>query len=79
MIRTEVQTFTVTGRGPFPFDMLRYDSCYPAHVEDAVAMDYTSEPSSLQGLRSVTLESAIASSPTIQRWESFGWCIEVEL
>jgi hypothetical protein len=32
--------FTVRGRGQFPFDMLRYDSCYPQSGIDAVHLDY---------------------------------------
>ena len=69
--------FTVTGTGEFPFDMLRYDRCFPEDSESAGAMntplmrDY-SKP------RSVTLRRDNVSKntrPTRDRWSSFGWTV----
>ncbi len=62
--------FTVEGRGDFPFDMLRYDCCWPARGEDAAALSDT-------GRRTVTLLSS--QEPTRGRWSSFLWGVgEVE-
>ena len=33
-----VTRFKVQGNGGFPWDMLRYDGCYPATTEDAVRL-----------------------------------------
>ena len=70
--------FTVTGCGNFPFDMLRYDGCFPRAVEDAARMarpEYGSPDRSMP--RSVTLVSYSnsAARPTIGRWQSFGWSV----
>ena len=60
--------FAVRGNGPFPFDMLRYDSCWPAQQADVSRLMDT-------GDRIVTLESRCR--PTVERWVSFGWaCLE---
>lgn len=59
-------TFSVTGDGQFPFDMLRYDSCWPAHPQDVSLMSSRSGT-----LRRVTLVGLHA--PTDGRWASFGW------
>ena len=59
-------TFTVRGKGQFPFDMLRYDTCWPKFESpDVPALTRTDEERSLtmQGLR----------EPTEDRWRSFGW------
>jgi hypothetical protein len=63
-------TYFVTGRGVFPFDMLRYDRCYPADSNAAFNMDRT------QDLRFVKLNSWLV--PTIDRWSSFGWSVGFE-
>ena len=58
--------FTVRGRGQFPFDMLRYDQCWPkAEAPDVPALTRTAEE------RSLTLLGT--HSPTVERWRSFGW------
>lgn len=62
-------TFTVSGSGPFPTDMLRYDTCWPASSEDA-------EKLLTRGRRSVTLRSSSeVGKPTTGRWQSFGWWV----
>lgn len=58
--------FTVEGSGVFPYDMLRYDRCWPAHESpDSVQIGRTSRP------RQVTLRGL--QPATVGRWESFGW------
>lgn len=58
------------GRGEFPFDMLRYDNCFPAtEAHDSGALVTTDN-----GLRVVVLKRwRVAGSWTPARWESFGW------
>lgn len=66
---TNLHSFTVEGTGRFPFDMLRYDSCWPASQIDVTRMtdaDYS-------GTRRVNLHSHKAPSP--ERWDSFRWTI----
>jgi hypothetical protein len=61
--------FTVEGRGDFPYDMLRYDLCWPASQQDSRFIASTGHPNlqppkiCLKGLK----------APTPARWESFGW------
>lgn len=53
---------------PFPFDMLRYDSCWPKSQNDVARL------SAIDGVqRSVELETDERNAPTIERWESFSW------
>ena len=61
--------FTVSGQGPFPLDMLRYDSCFPVSGSDAANMG----PHSYDFSRDVTQISHTRQRPTSDRWRSFGW------
>jgi hypothetical protein len=65
-------TFYVSGRGQFPYDMLRYDQCWPADTESALLMD--SEVNS--HVRSIKLHSY--REPTLDRWSSFLWSVGME-
>ncbi len=56
----------VRGSGHFPFDMLRYDRCWPATTADAIAVDMEDLPD-----RIVTVEGTREFSEA--RWLSFGW------
>lgn len=64
-----MHTFTVEGHGEFPFDMLRYDSCWPYQNNDALVM---AGPVTAP-LRRVTLQTNDAFSPHADRWDSFLW------
>lgn len=69
--------FTVEGTGPFPFDMLRYDVCWPLRQEDTAAMERLFRPSSkggrpVRGPVRITLATN-GHPPTVARWKSFGW------
>lgn len=66
-------TFTVTGEGPFPFDMLRHDRATPKSERDSNALERTTYPRE-RGPHRITLISAKA--PTEPRWGSFGWAVE---
>ena len=70
--RAYLYEYYVTGRGIFPFDMLRYDQAWPATSSDAVKLQGFSE----SGMRSVKLHSYKA--PTIERWLSFAWSVGLE-
>jgi hypothetical protein len=65
--------YFVTGRGPFPFDMLRYDGTWPASGEDAAKLDSPFEREERRNPRSVKLHSY--RKPTVDRWASFGWSV----
>lgn len=62
-----VLTYTVSGRGYFPADMLRYDGAgmvpreYPRYVQE------------------VTEFPVIASRVTPARWSSFGWSVHDDI
>lgn len=65
-------TYYATGRGRFPFDMLRYDACWPADSEGAHAMHGEYDASQ----RSIKMHSY--RIPTIERWNSFVWSVGLE-
>lgn len=65
--------FTVTGRGLFPVDMLRYDACWPADGESAAAMLDRPGEYNPREPRAIRLQSH--SEPTRERWASFMWSV----
>jgi hypothetical protein len=80
--------FTVEGSGEFPWDMLRYDSCFPisnAHVTGGMndnilnmSMCHHDAKEYYKGNRQVELMKIVDSKnevPTEGRWNSFGWKI----
>jgi hypothetical protein len=70
--------FSVTGRGGFPLDMLRYDAAYPIDQESVADIDYSLQTAHrVERLKDkkpfrVNLRSRVAA-PTVERWRSFGW------
>ncbi len=63
--------FTVRGAGSFPFDMLRYDHCYPATSADAALLEHHEHD-----LRHVVLWADSPDRhwrPETGRWKSFCW------
>lgn len=75
MAKAKLVEFIVSGNGYFPFDMLRYDCCYPKYEREVHAMGWN--PRDGDGRRTLTLRMAHAgSSPTIGRWQSFGWTVD---
>ena len=64
--------YVVTGRGEFPWDMLRYDRCWPMSSSDVAKLEAVAgrEP------RSILIMSY--NKPTIDRWSSFNWSCGVE-
>lgn len=62
--------FTVEGTHEFPWDMLRYDRCWPSHEENIVNMN----PMGRERLREPRQVKLIGLRyPTKGRWASFGW------
>lgn len=69
-------TFTVSGRGEFPWDMLRYDDAFPADAESAAALPRP--PGTLkESRRQIRLATHRRGGPTIARWQSFNWSCHV--
>lgn len=75
-----ISEFVVTGRGRFPIDMLRYDCCVPAQLEDVSKIERSMDDgvqtaSRPNQERSIRLRRyAVGSAlPTLDRWKSFGW------
>ena len=60
--------FYVRGRGEFPFDMLRYDTCYPASPVDSAGLygGWDAEGRTVQLITN-------GQTFTPDRWRSFGW------
>ena len=76
--RTE---FTVTGIGPFPMDMLRYDQAWPKTKEDGDTILTTYRPENCLAEFQITLltDGAFGAGPTTARWESHGWLVDISL
>jgi hypothetical protein len=68
-------TFVVTGKFPFPVDMLRYDVCWPVDQDSAreieASINRERDENGKLPLRRITLSSI--NLPTEGRWESFNW------
>lgn len=69
-----VTTFEVIGRGRFPLDMLRYDTCVPDREQDAAAIEQETD----RIPRTVRLRQygTRVDGPTLARWASFGWSVD---
>jgi hypothetical protein len=65
-----VYHYTVSGTYGFPIDMLRYDEAWPNSEIDSALIVQTANHNSAEApqIRIVGLRS-----PTVARWESFGW------
>jgi hypothetical protein len=78
MAKVYLYTYTVGGTPSFPFDMLRYDQCWPASQEDAARIDRAGpQPGRKAAAFSITLHSH--KLPTEGRWRSFGWSLRDDL
>ena len=71
---TKIKTFTVEGSGQFPYDMLRYDMCWPkSEIYDVPGLMISTPGGLVLGRRRVVLETDNPHAPTRERWESFLW------
>jgi hypothetical protein len=66
-----ITQFIVTGRGYFPYDMLRYDRACPFSGEDAskISNGRIHDNTSVK----LVMFSGGKDGPTKGRWSSFGW------
>lgn len=65
----------IQGKGAFPFDMLRYDSCYPNSERDSVLLEQSVRNPFVKDKMerwSICVKSASENKWTVGRWESFG-------
>lgn len=72
---TYYTTFTVSGIGYFPMDMLRYDACFPLRPSDVESI---SDARSMEKRTEVQLRHVGVTSdwqPTNERWQSFWWSV----
>ncbi len=69
--------FIVEGRGTFPFDMLRYDACYPQTPESAAFL-HSQYDRTRRRIELVHLSDNRFWLPTEGRWKSFLWSIDPE-
>jgi hypothetical protein len=74
--------FDVQGKGAIPFDMLRYDSCFPASSADAAKIEAASSihqtREERKAVRTITLVHRCERKdwePTRGRWGSFMWAV----
>jgi len=70
-----LHVFTVEGSGEFPFDMLRYDTCWPEREFDTPKLGRQFDGPRLGPARSTkrTVGMIGLRGPTVDRWASFGW------
>ena len=70
--------FTVEGLAPFPYDMLRYDSCFPANQEAARRMgllSFADDDKTQITLQTHTTTRTASLAVCPDRWKSFGWAV----
>lgn len=81
--KVQDHTFVVTGRWPFPTDMLRRDSARPATRRDErliteMSAEHAPDYDFLREKVMITLIIPNAGTrlrPLVARWESFGWSV----
>lgn len=77
-MRHVTATVTVPAYGCFPFDMLRYDSCWPVHEGDACRLAEVSDKPREISVARWSDRPKRGEHWTVRRWESFGVHIEPE-
>ena len=69
--------YTVSGTGPFPIDMLRYDRSHPTTEIGSHLIERTFNGRLGERVYIVVERNTEkAWTPTAARWESFGWRVE---
>lgn len=70
-------SFYVSGSGPFPIDMLRYDGVVPSTEVDSerILRSIHSVGSQHKTISVTKLNGYKYWTPTSGRWESFGWTV----
>ena len=67
-----IYRYKVSGKYPFPADMLRYDRAFPTDSAEAMMPS----PSGMYDGKGMTVEFAGLSPPTALRWASCGWAVD---
>ena len=62
----------VTGKGQFPFDMLRCDQCFPLYESDPAIMRHPTDEDQVVALGHW---GPSTWTPTKERWRSFHWAV----
>jgi hypothetical protein len=77
MGKMTTKKFTVRGVWPFPFDMLRFDSCWPYSSADAAKIEamYRRDGEHQAVEIDLLTDDHNFLAPTDGRWESFGWSV----
>lgn len=71
--------FRVRGSYPFPLDMLRYDSCFPADERDSNLLRTACTDYGVMTVIEITLATHRPDvSPSNDRWKSYGWEVTQE-
>jgi len=71
----ELYRYVVSGKYPFPLDMLRYDSCWPAREANEIALSFDTRFRSFEPGKIYSVAMLSYSPPTIARWHSFGYVV----
>lgn len=72
-------TFTITPTGlsklgaTVPFDMLRYDACFPLGSQDAARLEAIARREGAQPVNLGAYHQGAQWKPEEGRWQSFGW------
>ena len=76
-VKFKCTEITVTGRGRFPLDMLRYDRCVPFNNDAVMEIEKPSIVRSTDERPEVKLLrfSPDGGKATADRWASFGWFV----
>lgn len=73
-----LMTFTVEGTGPFPLDMLRYDTCWPTDQQSVlgIAAPFRGDES-VRRVRLTKVGNSRAECANVaeDRWRSFRWTV----
>ena len=74
-----IYTYKVSGKAPFPVDMLRYDQAFPRHEDQSHLITSEFDPFVAPPTGAVmTVELGGLRPPTFGRWESFGWSADFD-
>ena len=68
---------TVTGRGKFPIDMLRYSQVYPTTPQDVSNIEYDGECGSRPVTLSMDNQTMGMAMNCMERFASFNWTAEI--
>jgi len=69
------QVFEVEGCGRVPYDMLRYDRCWPADEPTAHRIEKARADNTVRRFRLIRYVADDTHEPCVPRWAGFGWKI----